>query len=211
MRYINSMNKTYLIVGLGNPGKEYKNTRHNAGFCSIDLILKDLKLELDKKKYNALYTVYKENNNKYIFVEPQTYMNSSGEAVVKLCDFYKIDPKEVIIIYDDMDLPLGKVRLRNSGSSGGHNGVKSIIECLHTEEIKRIRLGISKDSKIEVIDYVLGRFKGEELKLFKSAHNTAKDAIKYLYKKEQYEQTIAEINAKTSIIQQEDRSKLENS
>lgn len=188
------MGNTYLIVGLGNPGDEYKNTRHNAGFCSIDLICKDLKIELDKKKYKALYTIYKENDNKYIFVEPQTYMNSSGEAVEKLCSFYKVDTNNVIIIYDDMDLPVGKVRLRNSGSSGGHNGVKSIIGLLHTEDIKRIRLGISKDPKIEVIDYVLGKFKGDELKLFKDSHKIAKDAIKYFIECDDFDRVMSKFN-----------------
>lgn len=188
------MDKTYLIVGLGNPGDEYKNTRHNAGFCTIDLICKGLKIELDKKKYNALYTIYKANDNKYIFVEPQTFMNSSGEAVSKLCNFYKVDCKDVIVIYDDMDLPIGKVRLRNSGSSGGHNGMKSIIGLLGTEDFKRIRLGISKDPKIEVIDYVLGRFKGEELKLFKESHKKAKEAIEYFIECNDFDKVMSKFN-----------------
>lgn len=194
MRYINSMEKTVLIVGLGNPGDEYKNTRHNAGFCTIDEILKDLKLELDKKKYNALYTIYKNNDIRYLFVEPQTYMNSSGEAVSKLCSFYKVNSDDVIIIYDDMDLPLGKLRLRNSGSSGGHNGVKSIISLLNTDAIKRIRIGISKDDKGDVIDYVLGKFKGDELKAFKASHKKAKDAIKYFIECNDFDKVMSKFN-----------------
>ena len=188
------MNDIVLIVGLGNPGKEYHNTRHNAGFCVIDELVKDLGIELDKKKYNALYTIYDNGNRKYLFVEPQIYMNSSGEAVFKLCNFYKIRSENIIIIYDDMDLPLGKLRLRNSGSSGGHNGVKSIISLMNTDDIKRIRIGISKNKNDDVIDYVLGKFKGEELKVFKNSHKLAKEAIKYYMECEDFDKVMSKFN-----------------
>lgn len=188
------MDKTILIVGLGNPGKEYAGTRHNAGFSVIDLLLKDLKLELDKKKYTALYTIYKSNNIRYIIVEPQTYMNSSGEAVSKLCAFYKVNSDDVLMIYDDMDLPIGKIRLRKSGSSGGHNGVKSIAGLLKTEDIKRIRVGVSKPQNGDVIDYVLGKFKGEELKSFKEGQKKAKEAIKYFIECNDFDNVMSKFN-----------------
>lgn len=194
MRCTNNMKDTVLIVGLGNPGKEYQNTRHNAGFCVIDELIKDLGIGLDKKKYNALYTIFDNNNRKYLLVEPQTYMNSSGEAVSKLCNFYKIKNENIIIVYDDMDLPLGKLRLRNSGSSGGHNGVKSIISLMNTDEIKRIRIGISKSKNDDVIDYVLGKFKGEELKEFKNSLKLAKEAIKYYMECEDFDKVMSKYN-----------------
>ena len=188
------MEKTVLIVGLGNPGKEYQGTRHNAGFSVIDALLKDLKLELDKKKYKALYTIYKTNNIRYILVEPQTFMNSSGEAVSKLATFYKANSEDIIMIYDDMDLPLGSIRLRKSGSSGGHNGVKSIMGLMNTEEIKRIRVGITKDEHGDVIDYVLGKFKGEQLKQFKEGQKKAKEAIEYFIECNDFDKVMSKFN-----------------
>lgn len=186
--------KTYLIAGLGNPGIEYEKTRHNTGFGIIDLLIKELKIDLDKKKYNALYSIYKENNNKYIIVKPLTYMNSSGEAISKLCSFYKVNVNDVIVAYDDLDLPIGKVRLRKSGSAGGHNGIKSIISMLNSEEFKRIRVGISKDSKIEVIDYVLGKFKGESLKIHKEGMQKAKDALMYFIECNDFDKVMSKFN-----------------
>ena len=186
--------RTYLIAGLGNPGIEYDKTRHNTGFGIINLLLKDLKIELDKNKYKALYTIYKNGDNKYIIVKPQTFMNSSGEAISKLCNFYKVKNEDVIICYDDLDLPVGKLRLRKSGSAGGHNGIKSIISLLNSEDFKRVRVGISKDSKIEVIDYVLGRFKGEDLKAHKAGMIKAKDSLVYFIECNDFDKVMSKFN-----------------
>ena len=186
--------RTYLIVGLGNPGKEYEKTRHNTGFGIINLLLKELKLDLDKSKYKALYAIYKTDDSKFIFAEPQTYMNSSGEAVSKLCNFYKINTEDVIVCYDDLDLPIGKLRLRKNGSAGGHNGIKSIISLLNSEEFKRVRVGISKDPQIDIIDYVLGRFSGDNLKAYKNGIEKAKDALVYFIECKDFDKVMSKFN-----------------
>ena len=118
--------KTRLIVGLGNPGKEYEHTRHNAGFEVIDLLLKELNLKLDEHKFNADYTIYRYNGEKIILMKPLTYMNLSGNAVRELVNFYDIDIEDIIVIHDDLDLPVGKIRIRKSGSGGGQKGMGNI-------------------------------------------------------------------------------------
>lgn len=152
-----------LIVGLGNPGRLYKNTRHNIGFMFVDELAKSLKQKFifDRKLKSEVLT-FNYREEKIIIIKPQTYMNLSGEAVQAACQYYKVTPDDVLIIYDDLDLPTGKIRIRSSGSSGGHKGMTSIIEHLKTEEIKRIRIGIGKDKKIETCDYVLGKISTEE-------------------------------------------------
>ena len=143
-----------LIVGLGNVGKEYENTRHNIGFMAIDSFLGDVSF---KEKNQAMYFESIINGEKVIFIKPTTLMNNSGLAVIKYVDFYKINIDDVLVIYDDMDFDVGTFRIKPFGSSGGHNGIKSIISCLGTEKFKRIRVGISKP-KSDTINYVLGRF-----------------------------------------------------
>ena len=170
-----------LIVGLGNPGKEYEKTRHNAGFLTVASLAKKLNIELDKSKCKAIYGIYRFNGEKIIIAQPQTYMNNSGEAVVSLMKFYGIDIKDVIVVHDDLDLPLGKLRLRYQGSCGGQNGMRNIIELTGTSDINRIRIGISKDSKIDTKDYVLGKFHKEEYEEFKKAIDKASDALIYSF------------------------------
>lgn len=151
-----------LIVGLGNPTKKYENTRHNMGFVVIDNYLENKGIkEKYKEKFEALYLETNINNEKVIFVKPLTYMNNSGIAVSKFANFYKIAPKDILIVSDDLDLELGKFRLRSKGSSGGHNGLKSIISYLNTDEFKRLRVGISNNTD-NVIDYVLSGFSKQE-------------------------------------------------
>lgn len=153
-----------LIVGLGNPGLEYKNTRHNVGFMLIDEMVSALggtyKLQPKLKS-----EIYKTNylGNDVIFCKPMTYMNLSGEAVHVVMDYYKVALEDVIIIHDDLDLPLGKIRIREKGSHGGHNGMRNIISLVGRNDIKRIRIGI--DKKENVVDYVLGKFKKEEMEI----------------------------------------------
>ena len=154
-----------LIVGLGNFGKEYKNTRHNVGFMVLDYYAKKNSLSIDKKKFKGLYTEVLINNEKVILLEPQTYMNLSGECVRDFILYFHIDIKDMLVIYDDMDLDIGTLRLREKGSAGGHNGIKNIIEHLKTNEFKRVRVGISKDKYKNVIDYVLGKFDNESKKV----------------------------------------------
>lgn len=152
-----------LIVGLGNPGIKYKKTRHNVGFMFTDELANKLNasfsLNKSLKSNIALTTL---NGEKIIIAQPQTFMNLSGEAVLAISRYYQIKLEDILVIYDDLDLPVGKIRIRPSGSSGGHNGMKNIIELLHSNEIKRVRIGISGCDKDKVIDYVLGKFSKEE-------------------------------------------------
>ena len=155
-----------LIVGLGNPGGEYKKTRHNVGFIFLNSFLSKEGLSLDKKKFKGEYIEYvSSNGNKAILLEPQTYMNLSGECVRDFVLYYHINTSDILVIYDDMDLDVGVLRLREKGSAGGHNGIKNIIEHLKTNEFKRVRVGISKDNDRNTIDYVLGKFRDEEKKI----------------------------------------------
>jgi len=160
-----------LIIGLGNPGKEYVWTRHNVGFMVIDQIVKDLKLSKLKleEKRKAEITTSGNGRDKILLAKPQTFMNVSGEAVGALLRFYKIRPQNLIVIVDDVNLELGDVRVREKGSAGGHNGLKSIIETLGTNEFKRIRIGVGWDKRIPMDKYVLGKFKVGERRLIAPA------------------------------------------
>ena len=152
-----------LIVGLGNPGKQYELTRHNVGFLCIDQLENRYHLTFKfESTFNAMVATTVVGGEKCIFVKPQTYMNLSGEAVGKILKYYKVDLSDMLVIYDDMDLPLGSLRLREKGSAGGHNGIKNIIAHVGTQEFKRIRVGISGHANIDAKDYVLGRFSKDE-------------------------------------------------
>lgn len=149
-----------LIVGLGNPGREYKNTRHNIGFMILDNFLG--KVDWKNKMESYFYST-EIRNEQVIFIKPLTYMNLSGLAVRKLLNFYKIDIKDILIIQDDLDMDTGNYKIKRNSSSGGHNGIKSIISELKTEEFARLKIGISKSQRIPVDKYVLGKFSSEEL------------------------------------------------
>ena len=152
-----------MIVGLGNPGKQYEMTRHNVGFLCLDSIEAKYNLAFKfESSFNAMVATSLMSGEKCVFVKPQTYMNLSGEAIIKILKYYKVAVEDVLVIYDDMDLPLGSLRLREKGSAGGHNGIKSIIAHLGTQEFKRIRVGISGHANIDAKDYVLGRFSKDE-------------------------------------------------
>lgn len=168
-----------LIVGLGNPGKQYEQTRHNAGFRVIDAIAAEWKLKVSDKKFQALIAVENINGEKVMLMKPQTYMNLSGDALIQAVNYYKIDKKDILVIYDDMDLAIGTIRLREKGSSGGQKGMKHIIECLHSDEINRIRVGIGKNKQIDTVDYVLGKIQGEDAALHQASIEKAKDAAVY--------------------------------
>lgn len=155
-----------LIVGLGNPGKEYENTRHNMGFMAIDTITKVLNISLWKEKFNGLYasTVYE--GEKVIFLKPQSYMNLSGEVIQKFICFYKIKIEDILVICDDLDLKKGTFKMKPSGSSGGHNGLKNIELHLHTQEYRRIKIGISNDKNRDTKEYVLEKIGKEDMNIF---------------------------------------------
>ena len=163
-----------LIVGLGNPGSKYENTRHNTGFAVVDKLLDKLNTRLDKNKFNASYTMINHKGEKIYILKPLTYMNLSGEAVIPFMHYFNIDKEDLLVVFDDMDLPLGKIRLRQSGTCGGQNGMRNIIDILNDKDIKRIRVGIGKDPLIPACDYVLGKIKKEDQSLDK-----ASDAIIY--------------------------------
>ncbi len=152
-----------LIVGLGNPGKEYNNTRHNVGFMCINKIADYFKVKVESNKFNGLYTKFKYNGEKIILLKPQKYMNLSGEVIRDYVKFFKIDINDILIICDDLDTKLGKYKLKYKGSSGGHNGLKNIELNLSTNEYKRIKVGISNDKNKDTKDYVLGNFNSDEL------------------------------------------------
>ena len=172
-----------LIIGLGNPGKEYENTRHNTGFMVLDRLSEKLNIEMTQNKFKGLYGKSKYKGEDVILLKPQTYMNLSGESVRQVMDFFKINQEDILVIYDDLDMPVGKLRLRQSGSAGGHNGVKSIIAHVGTQSFQRIRVGIDKHPRIKVVDYVLGRFQKDEQPLIDQGVEDAVKAIEtYLNK-----------------------------
>lgn len=167
-----------LIVGLGNPGKQYKDTRHNIGFMFVDNIVDklNLKFTLDKAlKCEILQTNI--NGEKVIFMKPMTYMNLSGDSVYLVKNYYKINTEDILVIYDDLDLKTGALRIRSNGSSGGHKGIQSIINNLGTKEIKRIRIGIDKVSSDKTIDYVIGNFGKEEREIINITIEKAYDIL----------------------------------
>lgn len=166
----------FLIVGLGNPGFEYENTKHNVGFKCIDSLCETLNIKLDNNKFNGLYSIFSKNGDQYFIAKPQTYMNNSGFFVSEIVKFYKINISNIIVIYDDIDTEIGKIRLRQKGSSGGQNGMKNIINLLSTDEIKRIRIGIGKP-KGDLAKYVLSRFSIQEILDVQLAINKSKDAL----------------------------------
>ncbi|QHX37073.1 aminoacyl-tRNA hydrolase [Spiroplasma sp. BIUS-1] len=156
-----------LIVGLGNPGSNYLQTRHNAGFIAIDVLLE--KYGFQKKTEDFKAEIYFSNikGEKVLFVKPQTFMNLSGEAVISIMNYYKIEVKDFIVLYDDKDLELSKVRFRDNGSAGGHNGIKNIISHLKTENFNRLKIGIGAPGQYKIVDWVLSKMSSEEIDLIK--------------------------------------------
>lgn len=157
-----------LIAGLGNPGSEYRHTRHNIGFEVIDYLAELLNIQMDQSKYNGLFGKGKVQGEDVVLVKPLTYMNLSGEAIRPLMRFYKVDIEDLIVVYDDLDLAVGKMRLRLRGSAGGHNGMKSIIYQLASQDFKRVRVGIGRpEGRQPVVDFVLRPFSDEEAPIVK--------------------------------------------
>ena len=175
-------NVEFLIVGLGNPGKKYENTRHNAGFMSIDKLAKEENIEVKKVKFHALVTECYIDSHKVIVMKPQTMMNNSGQAIKECAQFYKIAPENIIVIYDDISLEPGKLRIRRKGSAGGHNGIKSIISHLGSENFPRVKIGVGAKPHpdYDLVDWVLGSFPKDQLRLIDDACENAYNAIKII-------------------------------
>lgn len=172
-----------LIVGLGNPDKKYEKTRHNVGFMVMDKLAQDCGVSISTDKFKGKYVKLKYQNEDIILLKPMTYMNLSGESVIQVMKYFKIDIEDLLVVYDDLDMPVGKLRLRESGSAGGHNGVKNIIAHVGTQRFKRIRVGIDKNPRIDTIDYVLGHFPKEEQPLIHEGIERAVKAIKLYIEK----------------------------
>ena len=160
-----------LIVGLGNPGKEYENTRHNIGFSLLDVIAKEKGFTFDNEKFNASYAQINVNGEKVLLIKPLSYMNLSGIVVRKYMDYFKIDKNDLLVIQDDLDMVLGKVKFVYNSSSGGHNGIKNIEEHISTKEYVRLKIGISKNKDVDTRDYVLGKFSKEDKEILDNTYN----------------------------------------
>ncbi len=167
-----------LIIGLGNPGKPYENTRHNIGFDVIDALAEKWSAPLNQSKFNGMYAVVHRPEGKVILLKPLTYMNLSGECVRPLIDYYDISVEDIVVIYDDLDLDTGKLRLREKGSAGGHNGIKSLIQHLGTQQFNRIRVGVSRPpAGMKVADYVLSKFSKDDQVIVQDAIKKSVDAV----------------------------------
>lgn len=187
-----------IVVGLGNPGKEYENTRHNIGFMIIDKLLSDYSIFDKKTKFQAVVSEKNINGEKIIFLKPQTYMNLSGNSLIEAINFYKLDAeKDVIVIYDDMDLPFGQLRVKDKGSSGGHNGIKSIISHLGNNFI-RVKCGIGS-KKDGAIEHVLGKFSQTEQENLSKMINEASSCIKDILNSTDLNQIMQNYNKKKII------------
>lgn len=175
----------FMIAGLGNPTKAYEGTRHNVGFRVIDKIAQDYNIAVDTKKHRALCGKGVIEGQKVILLKPLTYMNLSGESIREAADYYKIAPEDILVIFDDISLDVGQLRIRKKGSAGGHNGIKSIIAHLGTTEFPRIKVGVGEKPKgWDLADYVLGKFSGEDAKLIGEAAADASDAVKLMLTKD---------------------------
>ncbi len=171
-----------MVVGLGNPDKKYRNTRHNTGFIAVDYMAGELGIELSKKKFDSLTAEAVIAEEKVLLMKPQTYMNLSGVAVEKAASFYKISPENVIVIFDDISLPVGRMRIRRKGTHGGHNGIRSIIDYLQSENFPRVKVGIGErpNPHYDLADWVLSTFKEDELKSIKEVAGHCLDIVKLI-------------------------------
>ena len=174
----------YLIVGLGNPGRQYEITRHNAGFLFMDMLSDKLDVKINKIKFKAVVGEGQIGGVRCLLMKPQTFMNLSGEAVKEACTFYKIPPENVIVAFDDISLPCGGLRIRRKGSAGGHNGIKSIIQHLGSDNFPRIKLGVGAKPHpdYDLADYVLSNFAKDDIPLMKQAMEKGCDALDFMVK-----------------------------
>ena len=166
-----------MIVGLGNPGKEYEYTRHNIGFMMIDEYARHYNITGFKTKFNGLFAKVYRNGEYFILLKPLSYMNLSGTVVKRFASFFKIKPEDILVIHDDLDLPVGKIKIKFKGSSGGHNGIQNIIDNLKTEIFPRFKVGIDKDENILYKDYVVGKFNKSDLEKINKIYEFSSDII----------------------------------
>lgn len=168
----------YLIIGLGNPEEDYKNTRHNMGFDVINKIAERLEINIDKKKFNGLYNIGMINNEKVVFIKPQTFMNLSGDCIVQFVNFYKVPIENVLVIYDDLDIEEGKIKIRKAGGPGTHNGMRSVCDRLGSEKFPRIRIGIGNNTEgKDLIKYVIGYMDEKTREILDKSTTYATDAV----------------------------------
>ena len=173
----------YLIVGLGNPEKEYGNTRHNMGFDTINEIAKNNNIDINKNKFKGLYKTVNLQNQKVILLKPQTYMNLSGESVREIVGFYNLESQNIIVIYDDIDIEKGHIKIRKKGGAGSHNGMKSVVQELGTTDFARIRVGIGQpEFKSDMINYVIGKVPKEEQEILHQGVKKAAEAVEEILK-----------------------------
>ena len=179
MLFPSSRAVSWLVVFLGNPGLKYESTRHNAGFMTADALAKKLNLSIDRSRFRALTSVCKIGDSQVLLMKPQTYMNLSGEAVGQAARFYKIPADHILVVSDDITLPIGAIRIRTKGSAGGHNGLKNIISVLGTDEFPRIRLGVGEppDQDYDTVDWVLSVFRNQDAVDIRAAAEQAADAV----------------------------------
>ncbi len=167
-----------LVVGLGNPGVRYVHTRHNVGFVVADLVAQELHAPIKSNKHKSILGEATVAGEKIVIAKPQTFMNLSGQAVVELANWYKIRPNDIIVIHDDLDLETGRLKLKKGGGHGGHNGLKSIFQCLGSKDFMRVRIGVGRPPEyMEVVDYVLGRPTKEEVQSVNEAIDRASDGV----------------------------------
>ena len=173
----------WILVCLGNPGDKYENTRHNVGFLTADALGERLNKPIQRLKFKALTNVVEYGGCRVLLMKPTTYMNLSGEAVREACQFYKIPPERVLVVSDDVSLPVGKLRLRRSGPAGGHNGLRSIIGQLHSDQFPRLKIGVGQKPHpdYDMADWVLGKFSKEDRKTIDAAIERALDAIECVF------------------------------
>ena len=163
----------YIIAGLGNPGKKYEETRHNMGFMAVDFLAEKYDIKVNKIRFRALTGEGRIAGQKVLLLKPQTYMNLSGESIRLAVEYYKVNPQELIVIYDDIDIQAGMIRIRKKGSAGTHNGMRNILYHIRTEDFPRIRVGIGSGRKEDMIDYVTGSVPKNEITLLKEAADKA--------------------------------------
>lgn len=184
----------YIVAGLGNPGAEYSRNLHNLGFMTIDKLAEKYGVKFEKSGFSAKYSIINVNGVKVMFIKPQTFMNLSGVALRAAASYYKVPTGNIIVVYDDVDIPIGSVRIRQSGSAGTHNGMRSIVNELGSTEFPRVRIGIKPDRPFSLIDYVLSNVRAEDVSSFDSAINVATDAIDEFIKGDSIEKIMCRHN-----------------
>ena len=196
----------YVICGLGNPGKEYEATRHNMGFLTMDVLSERLGIQIKKLKFKALYGEGTVNGEKVMLVKPQTFMNNSGDALREIMTFYKVPAENIMVVYDDIDLPCGSVRVRPFGGSGTHNGMRSVVYQLQTDRFPRVRVGVGSNGQIPLMSFVIGKWTEEERPLIADAVLKAADACE-LWLNKGIQECMNKINTKDAPKKKKEENK----